>query len=117
MRGWREIPLSKAARIRPRCDHGLVDESFRIKESLAHEGRDTTAVSKVGQGTLPQRWRDASGLSGGGVVGVRPPRDGLNSIVLTPKPDKRRGAVGLLARFARYPKPIEPPERHPLPLK
>lgn len=74
-------------------------------------------VSRVGQGTLPKWWRDASGLSHGGVVEVRPLRDGLNSIVLTPKPATRRGAVGLLAHFARCPRPIEPPDRHPLPFK
>jgi AbrB family looped-hinge helix DNA binding protein len=78
---------------------------------------DTMTVSKVGQGTLPKWWRDASGLSPGGVVEVRPARDGKNSIILTPKPVRRRGAVGLLKQFARCPKPIRPPERHVLPSK
>lgn len=76
---------------------------------------DTMAVSKVGQGTLPKWWRDASGLSQGGVVEVRPLRDGLNSIVLTPKPTKRLGAVGLLGQFVRCPKPMAAPRRTPLP--
>ncbi len=74
-------------------------------------------VSKVGQGTLPKWWRDASGLSQGGVVEVRPAHDNKKSIILTPKAIKRRGAVGLLRQFARCPKPIEPPERHKLPFK
>ena len=74
-------------------------------------------VSKVGQGTLPKWWRDASGLSEGGVVEVRPLRDGRNSIVLTPKPAKRRGAVGLLKLFSRCPLPISMPKRHVLPFK
>ena len=78
---------------------------------------DTMTVSKVGQGTLPKWWRDASGLSAGGVVEVRPMRDGKNSIVLTPKPGKRRGALGLLKLFSRCPTPIAPPERHSLPFK
>jgi AbrB family looped-hinge helix DNA binding protein len=78
---------------------------------------DTLTVSKVGQSTLPKWWRDASGLSQGGVVEVRPMRDGKNSIILTPKPAKRRGAVGLLEQFARCPKPIRPPARHSLPFK
>lgn len=78
---------------------------------------DTMAVSKVGQSTLPKWWRDVSGLSKGGVVEVRPLRDGKNSIVLTPKPGKRRGAVGLLKLFSRCPAPILPPERHQLPFK
>ena len=78
---------------------------------------DIITVSKVGQSTLPKWWRDASGLSGGGVVEVRALRDGRNSIVLTPKPAKRRGAVGLLALFARCPLSLEPPPRHELPFK
>ena len=78
---------------------------------------DTMTISKVGQSTLPKWWRDASGLSAGGVVEVRPLRDGKNSIVLTPKPAKRRGAVGLLTLFSRRPARIPPPERHRLPFK
>ncbi len=78
---------------------------------------DTMTISKVGQSTLPKWWRDASGLSHGGVVEVRPLRDGKNSIVLTPKPLKRVGAVGLLKCFSRCPLPIPAPERHELPFK
>lgn len=78
---------------------------------------DTMTVSKVGQSTLPKWWRDASGLSRGGVVEVRPMRDGKNSIVLTPKPGKRRGAVGLTKLFSNCPTPIPAPERHRLPFK
>lgn len=78
---------------------------------------DTMTVSKVGQSTLPKWWRYASGLSKGGVVEVRPLRDGKNSIVLTPKPVKRPGAVGLLKLFSRCPAPIPAPERHQLPFK
>jgi AbrB family looped-hinge helix DNA binding protein len=78
---------------------------------------DTMTVSRVGQSTLPKWWRDTSGLSGGGVVEVRPLRDGKNSIVLTPKPAKRRGAVGLLKLFSNCPVSIPAPERHPLPFK
>ncbi len=74
-------------------------------------------VSKVGQGVLPKWWRDASGLSRGGLVEVHPLRDGKNSIVLTPKPAKRRGAIGLRKLFASCPFPIPPPERHHLPFK
>jgi AbrB family looped-hinge helix DNA binding protein len=78
---------------------------------------DNITVSKVGQSTLPKWWRDASGLSKGGLVEVRPLRDGKNSIVLTPKPAKRRGAVGLLKLFSSCPASIAPPERHSLPFK
>ena len=78
---------------------------------------DTMTVSKVGQGTLPKWCRLASGLSRGGVVEVRPVRDGKNSIVLTPKPSKRRGAIGLLKLFSNCPAPIPAPGRHFLPFK
>ncbi len=43
------------------------------------------AVSSVGQSTRPKWWREVSGLSKGGVVKVRPRRDGRPNIVLTPK--------------------------------
>jgi AbrB family looped-hinge helix DNA binding protein len=78
---------------------------------------DTLTVSKVGQSTLPKWWRDVSGLAEGGVVEVRPVRDGKNSILLTPKTAKRRGAVGLLKLFSKCPVPLAFPERHNLPFK
>ena len=78
---------------------------------------DTMTISKVGQSTLPKWWRDTSGLSEGGAVEVRPLKDGKNSIVLTPKPRKRRGAVGLLKLFSDCPIPFDAPERHQLPFK
>jgi AbrB family looped-hinge helix DNA binding protein len=74
-------------------------------------------VSKVGQGTLPKWWRNSSGLTEGGLVEVRPANDGKNSIILTPKIPKRRGAVGLVSQFQRCPYPITPPDRHALPFK
>lgn len=78
---------------------------------------DVLTLSKVGQSTFPKWWRDASGLSQGGLVEVRPMRDGKNSILLTPKPGKRRGAMGLLEQFSRCPSPIGVPERHTLPFR
>jgi AbrB family looped-hinge helix DNA binding protein len=78
---------------------------------------DTITISKVGQSTLPKWWREISGLSKGGTVEVRAMRDGKNSIVLTPKPGKRIGAVGLLKLFSRCPAPITPPKRNHLPFK
>jgi AbrB family looped-hinge helix DNA binding protein len=78
---------------------------------------DTITISKKGQSSLPKWWRDASGLSRGGVIEVRPVRDGKNSILLTPKSAKRRGAVGLLKLFSSCPAPIPLPERHRLPFK
>jgi AbrB family looped-hinge helix DNA binding protein len=78
---------------------------------------DTLTVSKVGQSTLPKWWRDSSGLAEGGIVEVRPMRDGKNSIVLTPKATKRRGAVGLVKQFASCPALIPVSERTTLPFK
>ena len=78
---------------------------------------DTLTVSRVGQGTFPKWWREASGLEQGGVVEVRPMRDGKNSILLTPMAIKRRGAVGLLKQFFLCPAPIVVPERRTLPFE
>ncbi len=66
---------------------------------------------------MPKWWRDSSGLDEGGVVEVRLLRDGKNSIILTPRPVKRRGAVGLFRIFGKCPVPVEVPERHEFPFK
>jgi len=72
-------------------------DTFQSREllitSTAVKVFDTMTVSKAAQGTLHIRRRDASGLSRGGMVEVRPMRDGKNSIVLTPKPANRRRAA------------------------
>ena len=78
---------------------------------------DTLTVTKVGQGTLPKWWRDAAGLKNGGVVEVRPVKDGRNSILLTPRVKRKAGARGLLAAFSACPHPIAAPRRHSLPFK
>ncbi len=80
---------------------------------------DTMTVSKVGQSTLPKWWRDVSGLSRGGIVEVRPLRDGQNSIVLTARPGNRRGISGkeLLKQLSRCPWSLAAPARHRLRFK
>lgn len=78
---------------------------------------DTLTVTKVGQGTLPKWWRDAAGLQNGGVVEVRPVRDGRNSLILTPRSTKRAGARGLLSAFGKCPFPVPATRRHMLPAK
>jgi bifunctional DNA-binding transcriptional regulator/antitoxin component of YhaV-PrlF toxin-antitoxin module len=78
---------------------------------------DTLTVSRVGQSTLPKWWREAAGLSRGGLVEVRPVEDGKNSLLLTPQPRRKVGAVGLAEAMRKCPFPISPPPRHTLPLK
>jgi AbrB family looped-hinge helix DNA binding protein len=77
----------------------------------------TIVVTKVGQSTLPKWWRESSGLREGGIVEVRPVKDGKNSILLTPRPARRRGAVGLARLFSKCPYPMEAPARTQLPFK
>ena len=80
---------------------------------------DTLTVTKVGQGTLPKWWRDAAGLKNGGVVEVRPVKDGRNSILLTPRVKRKVGMSGktILAAMRKCPHPIVVPPRHNLPFK
>ena len=79
----------------------------------------TMVVSASGQGTLPEWWREASGLASGGVVEVRAISDGSNSLLLTPKQSARRGISGreLLEQFAKCPQPIDVAERHEMPFR
>ncbi len=51
------------------------------------------------------------------MVEVRLLRDGKHSLVLAPKPARRRGAVGLLKFLSRCPAPMPPHARHPWPFK
>jgi hypothetical protein len=44
-------------------------------------------------------------------------RDGKHNLLLTPKPVRRRGAIGLLKVLSRCPAPMPAPERHALPVK
>lgn len=80
---------------------------------------DTLTVTKVGQGTLPKWWRDAAGLKNGGVVEVRPVKDGRNSILLTPRVKRKAGISGktILAVMRKCPHPFPAPQRHELPFK
>jgi AbrB family looped-hinge helix DNA binding protein len=78
---------------------------------------DTLSVSRVGQATLPKAWRESSGLAKGGMVEVRPLKDGKNSIILTPRPARREGASGLLEAMRACPHPLPAPERHLLPAR
>lgn len=74
-------------------------------------------ISRVGQSTFPKAWREAAGLGGGGMVEVRPVNDGKQSLLLTPMPARRVGAVGLLDAMRRCPHDFPAVTRHTLPFK
>ncbi|MBM3881635.1 MAG: AbrB/MazE/SpoVT family DNA-binding domain-containing protein [Verrucomicrobia bacterium] len=78
---------------------------------------DVMTISKVGQSTFPKAWLLAAGLERGGVVEVRFLRDGRQSLLLTPKPRKRTGAVGLLQALRSCPVALPEVVRHSLPFK
>lgn len=78
---------------------------------------DVMTISRVGQSTFPKAWRDVAGLSHGGVVEVRPLDDGKHSLLLTPRPARRLGAVGLLKAMRQCPHDFPQVDRHVLPFK
>jgi bifunctional DNA-binding transcriptional regulator/antitoxin component of YhaV-PrlF toxin-antitoxin module len=78
---------------------------------------DVMTISRVGQSTFPKAWRKAAGLTAGGLVEVRFLKDGKQSLLLTPKPQKRTGATGLLAAMRSCPVDLPAVERHHLPFK
>lgn len=78
---------------------------------------DVMTISKVGQSTFPKAWRQAAGLERGGLVEVRFLKDGRQSLLLTPKPRKRTGAVGLLQAMQSCPVELPEVRRHHLPCK
>ena len=74
-------------------------------------------ISRVGQSTFPKAWREAAGLSHGGVVDVRRLNDGKQSLLLTPRPARRQGAVGLVRAMQQCPHDFPEVPRHALPFK
>jgi len=78
---------------------------------------DVMTISQVGQSTFPKAWRDAAGLSEGGIVEVRRLNDGKHSLLLTPRPMRRLGAVGLLQALQQCPHDFPEIPRHRLPFK
>ena len=78
---------------------------------------DVMTISRVGQSTFPKAWREAAGLSRGGVVEVRPLNDGKHSLLLTPRPARRIGAVGLVQAMRQCPHDFPDVTRHTLPFR
>jgi len=77
----------------------------------------TVTVSRKGQALLPLKWRKAFGLESGGPCGARELNDGKGSLLLIPRPKKRRGAKGLLAHLRKQTVSFPRTQRHALPFK
>lgn len=73
-------------------------------------------ITEKGQAQFPAGWRKQAGLMNGGPCDVRVLDDGRQSLLITPRPQKRRGAVGLLkhlqAQAVAFPKVL----RHTMPV-
>ena len=78
---------------------------------------DTITITEKGQAQFPAGWRKQAGLLHGGPCDVRVLNDGRQSLIITPRPQQRRGAKGLLAHLKRQALPFPKVERHPLPFK
>ena len=78
---------------------------------------DTITITSKGQTTFPASWRRQVGLLQGGPCDVRLINDGRQSLLITPRPQKRRGATGLLAHLKKQAAAFPPVERHVMPFK
>jgi bifunctional DNA-binding transcriptional regulator/antitoxin component of YhaV-PrlF toxin-antitoxin module len=77
----------------------------------------TITITEKGQAQFPLTWRKQVGLMEGGPCDLRILNDGHQSLIITPRPQKRRGAVGLLSHLKRQEVPFPKVERHDLPFK
>ena len=84
-----------------------------------NSGLDTVTVTQKGQAVLPLGWRKQFGLEKGGPCDARILNDGKGSLLLTPRPKKRRGVKGttLLAHLKKQTSSFPPIERHTLPVE
>lgn len=78
---------------------------------------DTITITAKGQAQFPSSWRKQAGLTHGGPCDVRVMNDGRHSIIITPRIQKRRGAVGLLKHLREREFPFPKVERHVMPFK
>jgi hypothetical protein len=78
---------------------------------------DTLTITEKGQAQFPASWRRAAGLLHGGPCDIRPLNDGRQSLIITPRASKRRGAVGLLKHLKAREVPFPKVERHTMPFK
>jgi len=80
---------------------------------------DTITITEKGQATFPASWRRQVGLLRGGPCDVRVLNDGRQSLLITPRTQRRRGATGLqlLAHLKKQKAAFPPVERHFMPFK
>lgn len=78
---------------------------------------DTLTITEKGQAQFPASWRRQAGLMRGGPCDVRVLDDGRQSLLITPRLQKRRGAVGLLAHLEEQAVAFPKVERHTMPFK
>jgi bifunctional DNA-binding transcriptional regulator/antitoxin component of YhaV-PrlF toxin-antitoxin module len=78
---------------------------------------DTITITRKGQATFPLEWRKRAGLMDGGPCDVRTLNDGNRSLLITPRVQKRTGAVGLLKFLRRQTVSLPPVKRTTLPMK
>ena len=77
----------------------------------------TMTITEKGQAQFPASWRKTAGLLQGGPCDVRIVNDGRQSLLITPRRQQRRGAVGLLKHLQNQPAAFPKVERHTMPLK
>lgn len=78
---------------------------------------DTITITEKGQAQFPASWRKRAGLIHGGPCDVRAVNDGRESLIITPRSQKRRGAVGLLKHLQARAIPFPKVERNVMPFK
>ena len=78
---------------------------------------DTLTIDEKGQAQFPASWRKRAGLMQGGPCDVRGLDDGRQSLLITPRPQMRRGAVGLLAHLKCQTVAFPKIKRHTMPFK
>lgn len=78
---------------------------------------DTITITEKGQAQFPASWRKQAGLIHGGPCDVRWLNDGRQSLIITPRIQKRRGAAGLLKHLENFSAALPKVERHTMPIK
>jgi bifunctional DNA-binding transcriptional regulator/antitoxin component of YhaV-PrlF toxin-antitoxin module len=94
-----------------------LDATAKVRNHYLMRELDTLTITEKGQATFPAAWRRQVGLLRGGPCDVRVLNDGRSSLLITPRTQIRRGAVGLLAHLKRQAVPFPPVERHVMPFK